>query len=292
MNNISYSLYSGGLVTGEDYSLLHDFLLTAHNENYTYARFDWMMTNREYLDSSNLDKIALWKKDNQIVASVLYDHTIDCVFPIYFEGYEELFDDILEHIENVMSKVAQEKILIYVEQKNTKFAEFLMQKGYKLSTYKEPVLKIDLENLNENKLEKGYKFETLENKNYEAYSLCLFKGFDHELNHEKFSFNKDKFISGYERMYVNLSYKVSISNLKEYIAHCGIWYDKKSDFAVIEPVCVIPEYRNKGFGKSVVIEGLKKAKASGARYALVGSDSLFYKRIGFTDYLVGTFYSK
>ena len=48
--NISYTHYKGGVCTNEDYDELHNFLVDIHNEQYTYARFDWMMTNREYLD--------------------------------------------------------------------------------------------------------------------------------------------------------------------------------------------------------------------------------------------------
>ena len=289
--NIIKETYKGKLDTNEEYDELHSFLVKSNNEQYTYARFDWMMTNRSFLDSDNLDKIGIWKTNDEIVATVLYDHSIDAVYPIYLEGYEILFSDMLDYIENVMGKVNKD-IEIFVRDNDHKLKEFLVNKGYRLEDYKETVMRFDLSKLPSFSLPKGFTYVSLEDKNYKAYSLCLFKGFDHESNNEKYVFNDQLYKEGYERKHVNSQLKVSISDSNEYIAHCGMWYDKNSLFAVVEPVCVIPRFRNKSFGKLVVYEGLRRVKEMGAKYALVGSDSPFYKQIGFEQYLTGSFYRK
>jgi len=142
-------------------------------------------------------------------------------------------------------------------------------------------------------LAEGHAFTSLaEEENLEKYFYCMFKGFDHEKEGETFSFDieKETMIRGaYHRKYLNLNLKISVKDSEgNYVAHCGMWYDAKSEFALIEPVCVIPECRNKGFGREVVYEGLRRVKELGAKYALVGSDQQFYYSLGMNHYTSGT----
>ena len=42
---MTFRTYSGDRTEAGDYGKLHDFLVESGNTEYTYARFDWMMTN-------------------------------------------------------------------------------------------------------------------------------------------------------------------------------------------------------------------------------------------------------
>ena len=70
---------------------------------------------------------------------------------------------------------------------------------------------------------------------------------------------------------------------------CGCWYLEGTDYAYVEPVCTIPEYRGKGIGKAVVLEALNRCRQMGAKRAYVILDSEFYKRIGFEQFAHYTF---
>ena len=61
----------------------------------------------------------------------------------------------------------------------------------------------------------------------------------------------------------------------EYVAYCGLWYRQNTDYVYVEPVCTIPEYRQMGLGKAVVLEALKRGRSLGAEKAYVISDSSF-----------------
>lgn len=76
----------------------------------------------------------------------------------------------------------------------------------------------------------------------------------------------------------------------EYVAYYGLWYSPKTDYVYIEPVCTIPEYRNKGLGKAVVLEALKRGRSLGANKAYVISDNHFYTSLGFQQHSHYTFY--
>jgi predicted N-acetyltransferase YhbS len=48
-----------------------------------------------------------------------------------------------------------------------------------------------------------------------------------------------------------------------------------------EPVCTHPDFRRRGFGREVMMEGIRRVAALGATKAYVGSSQPFYKAIGF-----------
>ena len=76
------------------------------------------------------------------------------------------------------------------------------------------------------------------------------------------------------------------------VASASTWYDKRTDYAYVEPVCVIPEYRKMGIGKAAVYTAINHARELGARTAIVNSDQDFYKRIGFNRKNHYSFYWK
>ena len=89
---ITFRNYEGSLAETKDYQKLHNFLVESKNTEYTYGRFDWMMTNWEYLEDQFLDRIGIWEEDAKIVAADLYDHSLDTIFPITLLLNIKLFD--------------------------------------------------------------------------------------------------------------------------------------------------------------------------------------------------------
>ena len=67
----------------------------------------------------------------------------------------------------------------------------------------------------------------------------------------------------------------------EYVSCCILWYDGKNKMGVLEPVGTHPDFRRKGFGREVVMEGIRRAAALGAEKVCVGSGQRFYEAIGF-----------
>lgn len=63
----------------------------------------------------------------------------------------------------------------------------------------------------------------------------------------------------------------------EYVACCIVWFDEKNKIAALEPVGSIVL----GMGREVVMEGIRRAAALGAKSVWVGSGQRFYMAIGF-----------
>ena len=69
-----------------------------------------------------------------------------------------------------------------------------------------------------------------------------------------------------------------------YAAHCGMWCIPDSEYAYVEPVFTLPEYRKLGLGKAAVLEGVNRCGKLGAKHAYVLSSQQFYYNIGFYPY--------
>ena len=67
----------------------------------------------------------------------------------------------------------------------------------------------------------------------------------------------------------------------EYVTCCIIWFDDRNKIGFFEPVCTHPDFRRQGFGREVMMEGIRRIAVLGATKAYVGSSQAFYRAIGF-----------
>ncbi|MBQ2407711.1 MAG: hypothetical protein II312_13805 [Lachnospiraceae bacterium] len=291
---MTFRTYTGNRMETGDYQRLHNFLVETKSTEYTYARFDWMMTNWDYLEDRYLERIGIWESEGKIVGAMLFDHSMDVLFPMVLPGYESLYQKMYHYASEHMVKEDNPEFLIYAKDSNTKLQKVLRKNGMIATEEKDMVALFDLsEEIPKSNLTKGYRITSLEeHRDYEQYMKCMFKGFGHEEAGETFSFTQESLSDckkAYERSNVDLYLKISVEDeAGNYVAHAGMWYDKKSEIALVEPVCTIPECRKMGFGKEAVFEGLRRVKKMGAKIAVVGSSQQFYYSIGFIPYSTGT----
>lgn len=288
--------FTGGFGVSEDYIRLHDFLVESRNPEFSYARLDWMITHRPYLQEEHLHKIGIWEDDGKIVAADLFDTTLDNIFPVVLKGYEYLYPEMIIYAMESRGKPDNQKLQVFINKDNIVLQECARNMGLCQSDEKDKLAKYDLmKEIPECNLPEGFTIVSLEEEHeYEKYARCLFKGFSHEANGEKFTFDENmrkEQQEEMERQMVDLNLKLNVKAIDgSYVAHCGMWYDKKSDFAIIEPVATDPDYRKMGLGKAVVLEGLRRVKAMGAKYAYVGSGQKFYYAVGLVPYTEGYFW--
>lgn len=286
--------YKGNRKETGDYRNIHDFLVKAGNEEYTYGRFDWMMTNWEYLEDQYLDRIGIWEENDEIVGVTMFDHSLDIVFPIVLEGYESLYPEMIDYAKENMVKEENPEFMVYSGDHNKSLVQTLKAKGFIATEAKDMVAMFDLEDaIPDANLPEGYTITTLEQEEaYDKYLLCMFKGFGHEEANEVFHYDElreKEMKEAYTREFLDKDLKISIvDETGNYVAHCGMWYDRNSEIALIEPVCVVPEVRKLGLGREVVREGLRKVKSLGAKRVVVGSSQQFYYSIGMIPYRTGT----
>ncbi len=76
-----------------------------------------------------------------------------------------------------------------------------------------------------------------------------------------------------------------------FAAHVGVNWDPENRLAIVEPVCTHPHHRRRGLALALIAEGLRRARALGARHARVatglGADAnALYERAGFVEHHV------
>ena len=69
---------------------------------------------------------------------------------------------------------------------------------------------------------------------------------------------------------------------------CTIWFDDVTRTAYFEPVGTVPVHQQRGLGKAVMCEGLRRLKRMGAVMAFVGgytqAANALYSSVGFREY--------
>jgi predicted N-acetyltransferase YhbS len=61
-----------------------------------------------------------------------------------------------------------------------------------------------------------------------------------------------------------------------------MWEDTQNQYAYLEPLATVPEYRRMGLATIALMEGMKKSKKYGAKYCF-GGQREFYGIIGFEN---------
>lgn len=293
---IQFRNYTSKAGITEDYHKVREFLANLGYIEYTYARWDWMATH-SYLDKSAVGKIGIWEEKGNIVGLATFDGRLGTAFCLTQKGYECLKKEILLYAYENLS--VDEKFYVVIQDGDVYFQDIAASLGFIATDDKESdaIFYVDKTSL-EYKLPEGFHITTMKDTlDFYQYRNVLWKGFNHEANGEgELVFNKEVEQEAYEEMIrpnVDLSLKVAVVGPDgNFVSYCGMWYDPKAGFAIIEPVATDPAYRKLGLGKAVVLEGIRRASLLGAEKAIVGSKQQFYYSIGLRPLATSTYWKK
>lgn len=260
------------------------------NINWNWARWEWMYFHQEF-DMDSAETIGLWFDESKLVALATYDYYAGEAVILVEEGYKALYDEVIEYSIKTFSD--KEGLGIAVNDTDEELVQKLGEYGFSVHENTENILAIDLEQNLDYQLPDGLEIKhvtgTEDAKNFNE---VLWKG----MNHEGEVPVDDKTLKSMERMlsakHMNYDLLNYVDDHGEWVAFCGCWLMENTDYAYVEPVCTVPDYRGKGLAKSVIYETLRKCKAAGAKEAYVISDMEFYKKLGFKQNSHYTFYWK
>lgn len=276
----------------EYYQAVCDFLITLNHEkkhiNWNWARWEWMYAH-PYCDREKLHTIGLWLDGDAIVGAAIYDLFHGEAFCGALDGYEYLLHEILEY---AFANLRDENGLgVAVRDDDLTMQEQLVGMGYCEAEQTEPILCRDLNKSLDYELPSGFAIREIRfPEDNLAYQTAVWKGFGHEGDQaelEKMLANK--ILPPNRRSELCLA---AVDETGEFAAHCTCWYDERTDYAYVEPVCTIPKYRGMGLGKAVVLEALGRCNALGAKQAFVIADQEFYKKLGFVHHSTYIFFKK
>lgn len=288
-----------GMVTFKRYEYKYyqqvcDFLIEINNENenhlnWNWARFEWMyihpLTKQELLKY-----MGLWFDDSHLIGATLIDMYFGEAFVGVLKDYQYLYPEILKYAFDNLKDEQGLGITINVNNK-TEINEAIKQ-GFYLEEAKETLCEIPLDKQYEVLLPQGFQIEEYDaQENQQEIEWLMWQGFNHGNDKQEFIKQYKKTLQ--KRPHFNKSLCIVIKNEKgALVASASTWYDKRTNYAYVEPVCVIPQYRKIGLGKAAVYQSINNARNLGATRAIVTSDQDFYKRIGFKKKQLYSFYWK
>ena len=251
------------------------------NEKHEYlafhwSRFEWMFA-RDTIDPKTLNDIIIFRnKDLKIAGMLIFEDKPELWFMIYDA------DDVLKammveyaihHLKGDIMCPPDPKVIAMYQ-----------RYGYTLTEEKDPIAIFNHAYFALNKPE-GYEIKSLE----EDYRLdqihhVLWKGFNHgdDVDYSKKNLEDRKHMTSSPHFKKRYTYVAIFENV--YVSYAALWYIKGDKTALIEPVATIPNHRQKGLAKAVIMHAILEAVKDGAKDIFVGSDMKFYKDIGFKPY--------
>jgi len=249
--------------------LLPQFFEYAH----THPMFNHKLTNR----------FCLWEDNNEIVALACYEMNIGECFISTKNGFNSLLPEMIEYSQENLFEVNDNKnsLSIWIIDKEVEKKKIIEKMGYQ-KIHSEPVTIFSYDKpFPERELPKGFSIISLEDED-DFYKIddCLWYGFDHGPGPQP-----DKEIDSRIQMQSGPNFRKDLTTVikgpkGEYACFAGMWIDKQNNYAYLEPLATVPEYRRMGLGTMALVEGMRKTKALGAKYCFGGTRE-FYHSIGF-----------
>jgi len=278
----------------EDFMKVHEFLIRINQENiitpnFLWGRWEWMFS-LPYLNERYLNKIGIWKDDDKIIALATYETDIDEAYICVDKDYSYLKQDILKYVD--LNFNMNHKVLI--DDNDHDFQQIATNQGYKPTQGKQCSARIDINDTIDYQLPEGFSIVSLKDRfDLDEYSKVLWRGFNHPGDPPKTEEKMNEIKITLAGPHVNLEQKIAVvASNGEFVSYCGIWYDKTTNYALIEPVATDPKYRMMGLGKATVLEAVKRTGKMGAKQAYVGSSQQFYYNIGFYPISTETYWVK
>ena len=300
--SVTFRSYKNNTLYGDDYNNVRNFLISLDSHNYPYGRWDWMMMHIcgrwEWVDSDGLEKIGLWEESGKIAAIATYDCRLGSAYLLTLGGFEYLKEEMFLYARGNLAKDGMLRVLI--AEGDTAAQAAAARNGLFPGQEKEcdAIFPIDTGKI-QYTLPRRFRITSMKDDfDIYKYGQVMWKGFNHEMKEEgPFYLYWEKKCERYKEQWnrpnIDLCLKIfAVAPNGDFVSHCGMWYDKKSKSALVEPVATEPAYRKMGLGKAVVLEGIKRCGELGAERAFVGSSQQFYYNIGFRPYATSTWWKE
>lgn len=283
--DIKFKKYSSKLGFGEEFEEVRKFFIEVNRNNmssanFLWARWEWTISLMHFEDQGSLalNKNGLWYDNGKIVAVATNEVSLGKAYLFTLPGYEFLKPEMLNYAKKELQKDGQFKVLIadndhFLQKEAAKQGFFASQECEKTSA-------IDISDELTYKLPDGFKIHSLAD-GYDLRKLdrCTYRGFG---NGDEPPEELPEAYKTFEGPNFDESYKIYVEAPNgDYAAYCGMWYDKDTNYAYVEPVCTDPLYRKMGCAKAAVLEAALRCGKFGAKTAYVLASQQFYYSIGF-----------
>ena len=284
-----------------DVNRVWDFMTEVYAEDWSNGVpapfFEYALCS-SWMDKNYLFMDRLWLDGDRVVAFAFYEEPCTSVFVNLRPGYEVLAEEIVEYGETQMPRFDGEKEFVFFPGQSA-LIEAARARGY-ATAEDERDYQFDFETATlDTPLPEGFHFVEPTQAGVDPLKLavCFWKGFGHAAR-EPFE-NWEGRITGAEwdarRSYYGVlgetvappphatyEHNVIIADAAgEYACFSGMWWVEANRLAYMEPLCTIPEYRNRGLAAAALSRHVQRLRPLGAR-RMTGGGNPFYAKIGYT----------
>lgn len=261
--------------------LRNNFVKYQKNGNMCQPRWEYLHMH-PWFNFKLAHRFGVWEKGDEIVAVACYETDLGDCFLITKIGYEFLRKEMVDYAEQELFKIndkQKRELNIWVYDYETDVNEYLKKKNY-IIKHSEPTKIYEYKKGFITKaLPSGFSVVSLEDEcDIKKINSVIWKGFNHgdtpdnDLDSRLHSQSAPNF-----RKDLTIVVKAPDG---EYACFCGMWLDGVNDFAYLEPLATIPQYRGMGLATVALMESMKRTQKFGATYCF-GGENEFYSKIGF-----------
>jgi predicted N-acetyltransferase YhbS len=273
-----------------DFELVGDFL-TRHyrpgNRDGNWFQPVWEYAHTHpWFDEAALDRIGIWEVGGEVVGMATYELRLGEAFFHTHPDYGSLKGDMLIHAEAQLvgtDDAGRRYLKAFVNDFDGAFVALVAGRGYERQPGSDrPISQLAIPtSFPPIRLPEGFHLQSLADENdLRKVHRVLHRGFNHAGE------PPEEGIEGRRKMQSGPHFRhdltiVAVAPDGDYVAFCGMWLDATNRLAYVEPVATDPDYRRRGLGSAVVLEGVRRCSEDGASVAYVGTDTPFYRSIGF-----------
>lgn len=274
----------------EDYMAVKAFLKRIYKDNFNspqswiWNRWEWMFS-LPYLDEATLSRIGVWECEDQIIGLATYEQSLGDVWLSLDPDYPELKSEMIAYAMSHLAAVdaqGEKSLRVCLLENDEAFAKHAAGFGFVPDGDNEAtaIYRI-VDPLPQVVLPEGFRIVSLAEENdLMKIHRVLWKGFNHvgeppiETLHQR-----QRMQSGPE---FDLSLALAVKSPEgDFVSFCNLWHDPKTNYAIVEPMATVPEYRKMGLGRALLLEGFRRCAGRGANKVYVGSEQIFYYKVGF-----------
>ena len=292
MKNITTRQFSVLGDCGKIYQFMLDIYERDWRNGVAAPFFEYAFSSFSYwMDISYSYKDRIWEDNGEIVAFCFYENPVTDIYFSLKPGYEELAPEMIAYADGYMPKKdGKNQLTLFGEQ--TALINAAKELGYR-QVYEINDMQFDFEDVLDYPLPEGFHFVKPEEYDMDKISKCCWKGFDHEETE-----------GAWDHQYEQNNYQIQVAphatteldviiadEQGEYACFVGMWWVPQNKLAYMEPLCTIPEYRNRGLAAAALSEMYRKTKKLGATH-MTGGTNEFYKKISYKPAVKWTYWKK
>lgn len=292
MKNITTRQFSVLADCGKIYQFMLDIYERDWRNSVPAPFFEYAFSSFAYwMDITYSYKNRIWEDNGNIVAFCFYEYPMTDIYFSLKPGYEELASEMIAYADtNMLIKTQKIQLILFEKQ------DALKRAAEQLGYYQKSEhwhMQFDFDDVLDYPLPKGFHFVRPKNYDIDKVSKCCWKGFGHEQskgpwNHQ---YEQSNYLLEVAPHATSELAAIIADEREEYACYAGMWWTPKNKLAYMEPLCTIPEYRNKGLASAALSELYRRMKVLGATH-MTGGENEFYKKIGYKPTVKWTCWQK